>query len=224
MTERAIGISRVRNASRASRREDAGKPMGRKPRQRDEGREITSGVGQRVRNERKRQALTLEALAERSKVSRAMISKVERSEKSPTLTVLVRISKGLNVTLSSLLGAEPDHAEISITRAGERTLFRDPESGFERELLSLDDSGSGLEILLHRIPARQSTGVLPVYAVPTDKYIVVQEGQLVVHLDDQDYRLSKGDTMHFSVRSPYSFSNLSRKTCVYYVVLVRKQI
>jgi uncharacterized cupin superfamily protein len=103
-------------------------------------------------------------------------------------------------------------------------MYRDPESGFERELLSLANNGWGLEIVLHRIPGGKSSGMLPAYAVPTEKYIMVQEGELVVHLDGKDYRLAKGDMMHFQVRTPYSFSNPGRKTSVYYLVLVRQQL
>ena len=202
------------NARRSNRKREA--------HHRDEGQQIVAGIALRIRNFRKQQGLTLEELAERSKVSRAMISKVERSEKSPTLSVLVRIAKGLNITLSDLLGAEPDPAGVSIHRAKDRTKFKDPESGFERELLSLAESSKGLEIVLHRIPPGRSSGTLPTYAVPTEKYIIVQEGDLVVHLNRQNYEIAAGDTMHFEVKGPYSFSNPGQKTCVYYVVLVRR--
>jgi transcriptional regulator with XRE-family HTH domain len=188
----------------------------RNARHRDEGQEVINGTALRVRNMRKQLGLTLEDLA--------VISKVERSEKSPTLSVLVRIAKGLNMTLSSLLGAEPDKSEISMIRAESRTTFRDPESGFERELLSLAQSGNGLEIVLHRIPASSSSGLLPAYAVPTEKYIILQEGKLVVHVNGHDYVMNMGDTMHFEVKTPYSFSNPGQTTCVYYVVLVRRQM
>ncbi len=224
MAERSINTSREVVSSGLSGRKETKGPTARKTKHRDESREIAADVGARVRSQRKQQGLTLEALAERARVSRAMISKVERSEKSPTLPVLVRIAKGLDVTLSSLLGAQPDRAEISISRAGSRSMYRDPESGFERELLSIADNYSGLEIVVHRIPGGKSSGVLPAYSVPTEKYIMVQEGDLVVHLADKDYRLAKGDMMHFEVRAPYSFSNPGRKTSVYYVVLVRQQL
>ncbi|MDQ3833310.1 MAG: helix-turn-helix domain-containing protein, partial [Actinomycetota bacterium] len=42
-------------------------------------------LGTRVRELRLVRGLTLEALAERSSVSRAMISKLERGDKNPTL-------------------------------------------------------------------------------------------------------------------------------------------
>ncbi|CAH1666333.1 Transcriptional regulator with XRE-family HTH domain [Chelatococcus asaccharovorans] len=183
---------------------------------------VAASLGVRVRNQRKQLGLTLDEFAARSGVSRAMISKVERSEKSPTLSVLVRLAAGLNLTLSSLLGSQPDKSEVSIIRMKDRVIFRDPESGFERHALSQIDADNGVEILMHRIPAGQSSGVLPVYSIPTEKYVIVQEGELVVHLNDQDRLLGPGDTIHFEITTPYTFSNPGKMDCTYYVMLVRR--
>ena len=49
-------------------------------------------LGARVRALRRARAWTLEELAERSAVSRAMLSKIERGETSPTLVVAARES------------------------------------------------------------------------------------------------------------------------------------
>ena len=46
----------------------------------------------------------MEILAERSGVSRAMLSKLERGEKNPTLVVAAKIAEGLGVSLTQLVG------------------------------------------------------------------------------------------------------------------------
>src|SRR3712207_9229504 len=63
-------------------------------------------LGGRVRELRRRRGLTLEDLAGLSGVSRAMISKLERGEKNPTLVVAARLAEGLGVTLSRLRSEE----------------------------------------------------------------------------------------------------------------------
>src|ERR687895_1616858 len=65
-----------------------------------------SRLGERVRELRRGRGLTLEELAERSGVSRAMISKLERGEKNPTLVVAAKLAEGFGVTLSQLVGVE----------------------------------------------------------------------------------------------------------------------
>ena len=57
--------------------------------------EIDRMLGQRLKAARQRHGLTLDALAERSGVSRAMISRVERGESSPTAALLVRLGLSL---------------------------------------------------------------------------------------------------------------------------------
>ena len=52
-------------------------------------------VGTRVKKLRTGQGLTLEALADLSGVSRAMISKLERGEKNPTLVVAAKVAQAL---------------------------------------------------------------------------------------------------------------------------------
>ncbi len=59
-------------------------------------------------------SLTLEALAERAGVSRAMISDIERDVKNPTIKVLSQIAEGLKCTVSSLLGEQPGNTAESI--------------------------------------------------------------------------------------------------------------
>ena len=86
---------------------------------------ISAKLGMRIKALRIEAHLTLEDLSGRSSVSRAMLSKVERGEKSPTLPVIVRIAGGLGLPLSALLGAEPDLADVAVIRASERLAFRD---------------------------------------------------------------------------------------------------
>src|SRR5687767_6622231 len=88
--------------------------------------ELLSNLGTRLRKLRRTRGLTLEMLAHRAQVSRAMISKIERGEKMPTVGILVRVATGLNVSLSALLGEQAPSAAIQLQRADRRRRFRDP--------------------------------------------------------------------------------------------------
>src|SRR5215216_6516192 len=101
-------------------------------------------LGGRVRELRRGRGLTLDALAELSGVSRAMISKLERGEKNPTLVVAAKLAEGLGVTLSRLAGVE-ERREVIIVPRERRMVMRDPETGFERQLLSPNAVGLSVE-------------------------------------------------------------------------------
>ncbi|MGO1118203.1 helix-turn-helix domain-containing protein [Rhodovibrionaceae bacterium A322] len=80
-------------------------------------------LGQRVRELRKAQSLTLEQLSSRSGIAPSTISKVENNLMSPTYDVLRKLSAGLDMQLVELLAEQkaPSTADprYTITRAGE---------------------------------------------------------------------------------------------------------
>jgi len=189
----------------------------------DESDQAVAALAARIKQLRSQTNMTLEQLATQSGVSRAMLSKVERGEKSPTLGVLVRIAGGFNMSLTSFLGGEPDASDVAVIRAAKRLSFKDPETGFERAVLSPAHLDNGVEVVLHRIPPGKSSGVLPAYSAPTEKYLVVHEGQLTVFVDGKPHVLHAGDSMYFEVKGPYSFLNEGQVPCAYYMVIVRKR-
>ena len=67
--------------------------------------------------------LSLRELAERSGVSSAMLSQVERGETSPTLAVAERIAAGLELSLSQLLRLD-EGQHVAVSRAGARRRYR----------------------------------------------------------------------------------------------------
>ncbi|NPT55570.1 helix-turn-helix domain-containing protein [Paraburkholderia sp. 5N] len=185
--------------------------------------ELNQEFGRRMRALRERGELTLEELATRSGVSRAMLSKVERGEKSPTIGVAKRIAHALETTLSFLTGGVEDRQAVVVVRREQRHIFRDSETGFERHILSPTMVGSQVELLQHWLPAGVSTGMMPAYRTGTEKHVTVAEGELIVSLPDQEIRLSEGDTLFFEARVEHAFSNRSRKHCSYYLVISRRE-
>src|SRR5436189_134393 len=61
-------------------------------------------IGERVRGLRAARSLSLDDLAEKSGVSRAMLSRIERGESSPTAQLLNRVCAGLGGTLERVIG------------------------------------------------------------------------------------------------------------------------
>ncbi|MFD0461059.1 helix-turn-helix domain-containing protein [Microvirga aerilata] len=78
--------------------------------------DINAHLAGRLRSLRSEQGLTLDGLADRTGVSRSMISLIERGESSPTAVVLDKLAAGLGVTLASLF-AEKASVSASLCRA-----------------------------------------------------------------------------------------------------------
>jgi transcriptional regulator with XRE-family HTH domain len=180
---------------------------------------VSSGrLGGRVRELRRARGLTLDGLAELSGVSRAMISKLERGEKNPTLVVAARLAEGLGVTLSRLAGME-ERREVIILPRERRMVMRDPETGFERQLLSPGSVGLGVEFIQNKIPRGSTSGEFPPLRRGVDEQIVVERGTLRATLAGEDYLLRQGDSLYFEADVPHRFDNVGDEECTYYLVI-----
>ncbi|MFD6456078.1 helix-turn-helix domain-containing protein, partial [Nocardia sp. NPDC060220] len=89
--------------------------------------DLAGAFGRNVRRRREEAGLTLEQLSTQSSVSRAMLSKVERGEKSPTIGVASRIAHALDASLSDLVGGAAAAASgvAVVLRKNDRPVFRD---------------------------------------------------------------------------------------------------
>ncbi len=184
--------------------------------------QVVRKFGDRVRALRERSGSTLEQLSQRSGVSRAMLSKVERGEKSPTIGVATRIAHALEAPLSMLIGVPEERRAVAFVRKGQRHVFRDEETGFERHLLSPAIVGSNVEVLYHFLPARTSTGKLPPYPAGTEKHVVLLHGGLVVAMRDSESVLEEGDALYFEADVEHAFENRTDAACEYHLILSRR--
>jgi transcriptional regulator with XRE-family HTH domain len=108
-------------------------------------------LGDRIRSERTQRQWSLADLADRSGVSRAMLSKVERDEASPTAELLVRIAAAFGMTLSSLIALAETPTGGRHLRAEDQRRWTDPATGYVRRHIS-PPSPEGLELIHVRLP------------------------------------------------------------------------
>lgn len=186
---------------------------------------IVMDFGKNVKKERIRKKLTLEELAERSKVSKSMLSLIEREEKNPTIQVAAQIAEGLDVTISQLLG-EQQKRDVIITRSNQKLVFKEETTGFERQLLSPSFSTKGIEFILNVLPPLQETGVFPPHKRGVEEYIYVSKGKLKAELgeDPETYVLEEGDSIYFEADVKHRFINLSNTECRYFLIINSQRV
>jgi len=181
--------------------------------------EVSSGrLGERVRGFRRERGRTLEMLAERSGVSRAMISKLERGEKNPTLVVAAKVAEGFGVSLSKLVGVE-EKREVVILPRERRMTMRDPETGFERQLLSPSFGGRGVEFTRNVVPEGSTSGEFLPHRQGVEEYLVVERGRLRAVLGGEEFLLDEGDVAYFGADVTHRFDNAGEGECTYYLVI-----
>lgn len=147
-----------------------------------------------------------------------MISKIERGEKNPTLVVAARLSEGLGVTLSQLVGTE-ERREVVVVPRDRRMVMRDPETGFVRQLLSPAFARKGMEFMRNVIPEGSTSGEFPPHRRGVREYLVVEKGRLATILDGEKRVLDAGDALYFEADVAHRFDNAGAGQCSYYLVI-----
>ena len=163
----------------------------------------------------------MDVLAERSGVSRAMISKLERGEKYPTLVIAAKVAAGLEISLSQLIGGE-ERRKVVVVPRDRRMVMRDPVTGFERQLLSPSFAGRGIEFLRNVVPEDSTSGDFPPHRRGVEEYVVVERGRLRAVLGGEEYLLEEGDALYFEADVAHRFENAGEGGCSYYLVIDSK--
>jgi transcriptional regulator with XRE-family HTH domain len=181
--------------------------------------QIDRDIGQRVRRLRDGAGMTLEALAEKSGVSRAMLSRIERGESSPTAQLLNRVVAGLGVTLSSLF-ASAEEAPAPVSRAATQATWRDPDTGYQRRAISPQGTGAAAEIVEIDFPGGAEVSFGPNAAI-VDQQIWILAGEMELTVGETAWRLAHGDCLHMRLDRPIRFRNPTQQAARYAVVISR---
>jgi transcriptional regulator with XRE-family HTH domain len=177
-------------------------------------------IAEGIKKRREQLGISANDLAERSGVSRAMVSKIERLEASPTAALLGRLCNGLGITLSSLIASAEATASPPIARAGEQPIWCDPDTGLLRTMMSPRNTDSNVEIVQVELP---SGAEVHYEAVRTsyDQHLVVLQGKLTLMQGEEAFELGAGDCMRSRVDLKHTFINRGRAVCKYLVVIAR---
>ncbi|PLQ00632.1 helix-turn-helix domain-containing protein [Cupriavidus pauculus] len=180
----------------------------------------TTAISARVRIERESRGWSLAELADRSGVSKAMISKIERGEASPTATVLGRLSGAFGLQLSMLL-ALAEQAGERLSRAAGQQVWQDPETGYTRRAVSPRNGGM-LELVQVTLPGHARVTYPSSAFTFQHQQIWVLDGTLVFEEGELAHTLAAGDCLQLGPPAPCTFINPGPDACVYVVALVRR--
>jgi transcriptional regulator with XRE-family HTH domain len=181
-------------------------------------------LGSNIRQLRNQMGMTLEDLAERTGVSRAMLSDIERGAKNPTIKIVCQIAEVFGYTVSQLLGEDdPTGKTAIVTRRGDRQILVEPRTGVERHLLAPPFVQRGLEIIWYVIPPQQF-GSFPAHRTRTMEHITVVKGSLKYSLDEEEGTLDEGDSISFAADVSHDFYNPGTEPCCFFLVIDSTQV
>lgn len=162
-------------------------------------------LGQAVREARRGQGMTVEALAAAAGVSSGLISQLERGQGNPAFLTLRRLAEALELPVAHFVQGPPSSGMV--VRAGERKHLQLPDSGLTYELLTPSLRGK-LEVLRTQIPAGWTNESKP-FSHEGEECVHLLEGELEVVVGRSRYVLAEGDAITYDAALPHWYVNSS---------------
>ena len=180
--------------------------------------DFESQIGRRLLALRQAQGLSLEALAQRSGVSKAMISRIERATSASTATLLGRLAAGLGVAITDLLAPEAPVMQRLRTRH-EQLVWRDPQVGYLRRQVAPPEARNGIELVEIELP-RAARVTYPAWkSRPYSQRLWLVEGSLAIDYGHESFKLAAGDCLDFGVDRALTYRALGPRGCRYLLVI-----
>jgi transcriptional regulator with XRE-family HTH domain len=180
---------------------------------------LSQSLASTLHDARAARDLSVNALADRSGVSRAMITKIERGTAQPTAALLGRLSAALGMTLSELV-ARAEGQDKRLVRHAEQPTWTDPETGYHRRAVS-PPAGGRLELVEVTLPPGAVVSYLADSYTFKQQQLWVLDGHLRFREGEVDHELDAGDCLQLGPPAPCSFINPAGEPCRYLVAIVK---
>jgi transcriptional regulator with XRE-family HTH domain len=165
---------------------------------------IRAEIGARVRTARRARGLTGRALAERTGVTSAFISQIERGQATPSLSTLLRLIYALGITIGDLFDVEQP-AMGEVLRRGDWAVVQYDTS--EDAVLHSDRQGR-MHAVWSRFPGNSSTQALIGHAAE-HCFAFVLSGKIELDLDGTRHALDEHASVPFDGRQTHTWINVT---------------
>lgn len=174
-------------------------------------------VGTNLRKLRTQRGLSLEKLAQKSGVSRAMLGQVELGQSAPTINVLWKIARALDVTFSALISA-PEAGGTRVLRGKIAKVLASQDGSFRSRALFPLDAPRRTEFYELRLAVGCVENAEP-HAAGTLENLIVAQGSAAIRVGAELVRLEQGDAIVFPADGPHGYENTAKTETVLYLVI-----
>jgi transcriptional regulator with XRE-family HTH domain len=181
--------------------------------------QIEHRIAHRLARLRAEHGWSLEVLSERTGISRASLSRLERSELSPTAAMLGKLCTVYGWTLSRLM-AEAETKPANLVAASKQSEWRDPDSGYSRRMVSPPAPGLHGELVEVRMPAGASVSFDASPVPGLEHHLWLIEGSLNLEVEGSRFQLHAGDCLRYVLNGPTRFEGAGRRGARYLVAMV----
>jgi transcriptional regulator with XRE-family HTH domain len=215
--DKSVATQRAQKAENAQDGAPSAAPPAAPPTAHGEATDLAPVVGANLRRLRTRRGLSLERLAQISGVSRAMLGQIELGQSAPTINVLWKIARALEVTFSALISARSQSGAL-VLRSSESKILTSKDRSFSSRALFPFDEPRRVEFYELRLAAG-SVEDADAHPPGTTENLVVTAGTIEIDVGGDTHRLEAGDSILFEADTPHAYRNPGRGESVMYLVM-----
>ena len=165
-------------------------------------------IGKKLKSSRLKRDKTIQELAERSRVSSNMISRIERGLTTPSVEILMKLAGALGVSLSYFVEEAEKGSTVVFTPAGQG----DPIFFFEdkHQIFSLTQGlrDPGFSVFIDVLEPGCDSGEGGMVHTG-EEFAMVLEGALDFTIEGERFHLEVGDSIAFKASLPHRWQNSS---------------
>lgn len=147
-----------------------------------------------------------------------MLSQIELGQSTPTINVLWKIARAVNVSFSTLLSNDKQANSAVVLERSRAKLLSSQDGSFSSRALFPQDAPRSTEFYQLLLTAG---GVENADAHPpgTTENLVVAHGTLELRVESERYVLQQGDAIYFVADVAHAYRNPGPGDCVMYLVM-----
>ncbi|MBK0329470.1 helix-turn-helix transcriptional regulator [Rhodobacteraceae bacterium F11138] len=157
-------------------------------------------AGSHARALRRDKGFTLDALADRLKLSKGHLSRFERGEKALSVMSLLRLAEALDTTVGQLFGEKIEDADFHRLRASDAKYECAGPREAEYQYAILSGKGKHSTFLIHLTRGKRHESRSH---HPGLELLYVKSGSLHIRLADKAFDLDEGDYLEFPGSIPH---------------------
>lgn len=177
---------------------------------------LEANLGNRLRDLRRQQGLSLRALAEKSGLSANTLSLIENGKTSPSVSTLQQISLALSIPITSFFEPDADREPVVYTQ-NDRRMPVGFHHGFLEDV-GLEHGADSIQPFIVMVNPHAESSTQP-STYEGLEFIYCISGKIIYTVIGKEYPLSAGDTLLFSAKMPHAWKNPLDEPCRLVIVM-----
>lgn len=170
-------------------------------------------IGEKIKQMRQSKGLSVYELAEKSGLSQALISQIEREQVSPPISTLLKVAASLGTDISLFFQEEVENRKTTLVRSDERLLSQRRQVqgkahlGYTYEALAYKKAFKHMEPFLVTFDPKEEDEVIR-FSHDGEEFAFLLEGSLEFTTDMEKIVLEPGDSLYFDSDQLHGFRAL----------------